>query len=132
MFPKRLVQCNNKNLDQVISKLLTLSKCFTCILISTFCFNKWNIFEHVLRHFIMAHDKTTYGLHTDDIRVYTSDIRVTYGWHTIIYEWHMDDIRVHMSDIRMTYECIRVTYHYIRVHTSDIQMICEYMRLTYE
>ena len=39
-------------LDQIISKLLTLSKCFDCILIATLCFDMWNIFEHVLRYFL--------------------------------------------------------------------------------
>ena len=52
----------------------------------------------------------SYNWHTDDIRVYTSDmrmtyeyIRVTHGWNSSIYEWHTNDIwiRVHTSDIRM-------------------------------
>ena len=42
----------NKKLDQIFSKLLTLSKSFTCILIATFCFEMWNIFEHAFRYFI--------------------------------------------------------------------------------
>ena len=29
------------------------SKCFNCFLIATFCFEMWNIFEHVLRYFII-------------------------------------------------------------------------------
>ena len=33
----------------MISKRLTFSKCFTCILVATFCFEMWNIFEHALR-----------------------------------------------------------------------------------
>ena len=40
---------------------------------------------------------------TSDIRVHTSDIRIT-------YESHMDEIRVHTSDIWMTYEYMGVTY----------------------
>ena len=44
--------CVNKKLDQIISKVLTFSKCFPCILIATFCFDMWNIFEHVLSYFI--------------------------------------------------------------------------------
>ena len=35
-----------------MSKLLRFSKCFTCILIATFCFGMWKIFEHALRDFI--------------------------------------------------------------------------------
>ena len=37
----------------IIFKLLTFSKCFTCILIATFCFEMWNIFEYALRYFII-------------------------------------------------------------------------------
>ena len=36
-----------------MSKLLTSSKCFICILIATFCFEMQNIFEHALRYFII-------------------------------------------------------------------------------
>ena len=43
----------NKKLDQIVSKLLTFSKFLTCILIATFCFEMWNIFEHALRYFII-------------------------------------------------------------------------------
>ena len=43
----------SKKLDQMVSKLLTLSKCYTCILITTFCFEMWNISEHALRYFII-------------------------------------------------------------------------------
>ena len=54
-------------------------------------------------------------------------IRVTYGWHTSTYEWQMNDIRVHTSDIRMTYEWdtsdIRMTNEW---HTSDIRMTFEW------
>ena len=46
-------------------------------------------------------------LHTSDIRMtyewHTDDIRVTYGWYTSTYGWHTDNIRVHTSDIRMTW-----------------------------
>ena len=48
----------------------------------------------------MAHGKTTYE---------------RYGWHTSTYKWHRDDIRVYMSDIWMTYGYIRVTCGW---HTS--------------
>ena len=82
---------------------------------------------------------STYEWHTDDIRVHTSDIwmtyeytGVTYGWHTSTYEWHTDDIRVHTSDIRMTYEYIWVKYGCIRLHTSDIGMTYQYIRMTSE
>ena len=47
------------------------------------------------------------------VKHHTSDIRMTYEWHTV-------DIRVHTSDIRMTYEYIWVTFGW---H--------EYIRLTY-
>ena len=64
-----------------------------------------------------VHSKTTYEWHTDDMRLHTSDIRmtceyirVTYGWHTSTYEWYKDDIRVHTSDIRMKYEWYTSTY----------------------
>ena len=64
-----------------------------------------------------VHGKTTYEWHTDNIRVHTSDIRmtheyirVTYGWYTSTYEWHTDDIQVHTSDIRMAYEWHAGTY----------------------
>ena len=40
---------------------------------------------------------------------------MTCGWHTSTYEWHTDDIRVHTSVIGMTYEYTRVTYGW---HTS--------------
>ena len=46
-------------------------------------------------------------------------------------KWHMDDMRVHTSDIRVTYEYIRVTCGYIRVHTNDIRMTYEYIRVAY-
>ena len=45
-------------------------------------------------------------------------IRVTHGWHTSTYEQHTDDIRIHTSDIRMTYEYIWVTYGW---HTSTYE-----------
>ena len=37
----------------MISKLLTFSKCFTCIFIATFCFDMRNIFEQILRYFMI-------------------------------------------------------------------------------
>ena len=43
----------NQKLDQIISKLLTFSKCFTFILIATFCLEMMIIFEHALRYFII-------------------------------------------------------------------------------
>ena len=81
----------------------------------------------------VVHGKTTYEWHTDDMRVHTSNIRisyeyirvtygwhtstyecigVTYGWHTGTYEWNTDGIRVHTSDIWMTYGYIRLTYEW--------------------
>ena len=33
-----------------------LSKCFTCILIATFCFEMWNIFQHALKYFMFIID----------------------------------------------------------------------------
>ena len=72
-----------------------------------------------------VHGKTTDEWHTNDIRVHTSDIemtyeyiRVTYGWHTSTHEWHTDDIRVPTSDMRMTCEYIGMTYE---CHTNDMQ-----------
>ena len=113
-------------------------------------FNKVAKFHHnsfLLRYLILrnisciydqkAHGKTTYEWHADEVRVHTSDIRLTYEyirvpyrWHTSTIEWHTHDIRVQLSDIRMTYEYIRVTYGWhtskcewhtddIRVHTSE-------------
>ena len=52
-FLRSLLLIINKKVDQIISKLLTFSKCFTCVLIATFCFEMWNIFEHALRFFII-------------------------------------------------------------------------------
>ena len=46
-------EVNNKKLDQIISKLFTVSTCFTCIFITTFCFDLCNIFEHVLWYFVI-------------------------------------------------------------------------------
>ena len=43
----------NKKVDQITSKLLTLSKCLTSILITTFCFELKNIFEYILMYFII-------------------------------------------------------------------------------
>ena len=43
----------NEKLDQIISKLLAFSKFVSCILIATFCFEMWNIFEHAFRYFII-------------------------------------------------------------------------------
>ena len=58
--------------------------------------------------FTTVHGKITDAWQTNDIRVHTSDIRVTYkyirvtsGWHTSSYEWYTDDIRVHTSDMRI-------------------------------
>ena len=51
-FLRSLFKVSDKKLNQIISKLLTFSKSFTFILIATFCFNFWNIFEHALRYFI--------------------------------------------------------------------------------
>ena len=47
--------------------------------------------------FDLVHSKTAYERYTDEIcvhRVHTSDILMSYGWHTSIYEWHADDIQV--------------------------------------
>ena len=55
------------------------------------------------------HGKNTYECHTGDIRVHTSDIRMT-------CEWHTDDIRLHTSDIQMTYEWYTSTYDW---HVND-------------
>ena len=67
----------------------------------------------------MVHGKIMYGWQTGDIRVHTSDIRMT-------YEWHTDDIRVHTSDLPVTYEYIQIIYEYIQVtyerHTSDLRV----------
>ena len=77
-----------------------------------------------------VHGKTTDEWNTDDIRVHTSGIRVTYD---SLYEWHTGDIQVHASDIRMTYEyIIRVHTENIRVRTSDIRITYEYKWVAYE
>ena len=122
-------------------------------------FNLTRNWQRNLSNFITCskvHGKTTDEWDTNDIRVHTCDIRmtyeyirVTYEWHTSTYEWHTNDIRVHTSNIRMTYEYIRVTYGWdtstyewhtstyewhmddIRVHTSDMRMTYEYIRVTY-
>ena len=47
-FLRSLLITINKKLEQIISKLFTFS-----ILIATFCFEMWNIFEHALRYFII-------------------------------------------------------------------------------
>ena len=41
--------------QQSYNNLLTvnISKCFTCILIATFCFKMRNIFKHALRDFVI-------------------------------------------------------------------------------
>ena len=44
-FLRSLFILTNKKPDQIMSKLLTSSKCFICVLIVTFCFE---IFEHFL------------------------------------------------------------------------------------
>ena len=69
--------------------------------------------------------KTTGEWHTNDIGVHTSDIRVTYGWHTRIYEWHTDYIRVHTNTYQLHTDNMRVHTNDIRVHTSGIQMTYE-------
>ena len=65
--------------------------------------------------------KTTDEWHTDDVRVHTTDIRMTYewvhtgdiwitcecmqmtcGWHMITYRWHRDDKPGYMSDTYIT------------------------------
>ena len=44
-----LIKINNEKLDQIItSKLLTLSKYFTSVLLPHFILRMWNIFEHFL------------------------------------------------------------------------------------
>ena len=74
-----------------------------------------------------VYGKTTCEWHTDDIRVHTSEVRMTYEYIQVTYGWHT-------SDVRMTYKYIRATYGHhtgiyewhtddIRVHTSDIRMI---------
>ena len=67
-----------------------------------------------------GHGKATHEWHSNDIRVHTSDIRMTYEYIRV----HTADTQVHTSDIRMTYE-------YILVHTSNIRMIYKYIRVTY-
>ena len=52
-FLRSLFLIINEKLDQILSKLLTLSQCFTCILIVTFCFEMLNILEQALRYFII-------------------------------------------------------------------------------
>ena len=105
--------------------------------------------------FYVVHGKTTYDeWHTDDIRVHTSEIQMTYEWHTddiqihrigirMTYDWHTDDIRVTYEYIGVTYKWHTSTYNWhtngIRVHkdkiwahTSDIRMAFEYIRVAYE
>ena len=79
-----------------------------------------------------VHGKTTYELYTDDIWGHTS----TYGWHTsdhtsdirMTYEWHTNGARVHTDDLRTRRSDIRITYKW---HTNDIQVSYEYIRMTY-
>ena len=52
-FLRKLFIIINKKLDQIISNLLIFSKCFSYILIATFCFEMWNIFWHISRYFII-------------------------------------------------------------------------------
>ena len=70
------------------------------------------------------------------VKPQTSDMRVTYKWHTSIYEWHTNDISVHTSEIRMTYEYIRLTYEWhtsiYEWHTNDIRVHTSDTRVTYE
>ena len=75
------------------------------------CFNFIHCFEHGISKewTSLVHGKNTYECHTGDIRVHTSDIRMT-------CEWHTDDIRLHTSDIQMTYEWYTSTYDW---HVND-------------
>ena len=50
-----------------------------------------------------------------DIRVHTSDIRMTYEHTQVTYECHTSTY----SDIRMTHEYIQVTYKW---HANDMRM----------
>ena len=72
------------------------------------------------------------GWHTNDTRLYTSDVRMAYEWHRV-HKRHTNDIRVHTSGIRVTYEYIRVTYGWhtsaYEWHTDDIQVTCKLLQL---
>ena len=50
-----------------------------------------------------VHGKTTYEWHTDDIRLYTSDIRMTYKYIRVTYGWHTSTYECHTNDMRVTY-----------------------------
>ena len=121
-------------IKEIIINNNNINNCFCLVLeLETF----WRYFD-----WCSVHGKTTDEWHTNDIRVHTSGIRMTYEWHTSTYEWHTSDMQAHTSDIRMTYEYIQVTYGWyrstyewhtddIRVHTSDIRVTYEYIRVTY-
>ena len=42
---------------------------------------------------LSVHGKTTYQWYTDDIRVHTSDIRMTYEYIRLTCKWHANNIR---------------------------------------
>ena len=122
MYQNRLIKPWIKSALHVLWLFYTVF-CFKRFIKSVLC-----IYDQTI------HGKTIYEWHTDDIRVHTSDIwmtyeyiRVTYGLHTSTNEWHTDNIRVHTRDIRIIYEYIRVTYewHGIRItferHTDDMR-----------
>ena len=98
-------------IKEIIINNNNINNCFCLVLeLETF----WRYFD-----WCSVHGKTTDEWHTNDIRVHTSGIRMTYEWHTSTYEWHTSDMQAHTSDIRMTYEYIRVTYGW---HTSDMRI----------
>ena len=42
----------------------------------------------------VAHGKTTYKCHMDDIRVHTSDILMAHEYIAVTYGWHANDMRM--------------------------------------
>ena len=78
---------------------------FDYIAQSNYCF--------VQTKLLTVHGKTTDEWHTDDIRVHTSDIWMTYEWHTSTSDWdtngirvHIDKTQAHANDMRMTWEML--------------------------
>ena len=47
-----------------------------------------NILHHIEKFLKRVHGKTTYEWHTDDIRVHTSHVRMTYEYTRVTYGWH--------------------------------------------
>ena len=69
-------------------------------------------------------------LHTSDMQMHMTYeyLEVAHEYIRVRYRWHTDDIRVCTSDIRMTYE----QKDDIQVYTNDTRVTYEYIQMTYE